>query len=293
MDRSIAVVIATRGRPGLVRRIVDRLERQSRPAARIVVVGASESDIAALDTGRPGLTALVGRPGLCLQRNDGLRHLAGRHAAVAFFDDDFIPSRFWLERAAALFEERPDLTGLTGRVLADGIKTPGISCEDGVARVEAEDAAAPNLPGLQGGFRPYGCNMAFRTEAIQGLAFDERLPLYAWLEDSDFGGQIARAGGRTMRAEGLWGVHLGNKTGRERGRRLGYSQIANPIYLARKGTVSVPFAANLMLRNLAANTLRSLRPEPYIDRPGRLRGNVAALGDILRGRLDPGRAVAL
>jgi len=35
--------------------------------------------------------------------------------------------------------------------------------------------------------------------------------------------------------------------------------------------------------------VKSLRPEPWIDRPGRLRGNLIAIGDLLRGRLDPAR----
>lgn len=48
-----------------------------------------------------------------------------------------------------------------------------------------------------------------------------------------------------------------------------------------------------MFRNLAANLVRSVAPEPFADRRGRLRGNLAAIGDLMRGRLAPERALRL
>jgi hypothetical protein len=48
-----------------------------------------------------------------------------------------------------------------------------------------------------------------------------------------------------------------------------------------------------MARNLGANLLHAPRPEPFIDRRGRLRGNLLALGDLLRGRCDPRRILAM
>ena len=68
----------------------------------------------------------------------------------------------------------------------------------------------------------------------------------------------------------------GIKAGRVSGKRFGYSQVVNPVYLIRKGTIPRASRCRLMARNLAANLVRSLRPEPYIDRRGRLRGNVLA-----------------
>ena len=79
------------------------------------------------------------------------------------------------------------------------------------------------------------------------------------------------------------------KSGRSPGVRLGYSQVANPIYLARKGTMAWPLARTHMSRNMLANTARTLRPEPWVDRRGRLKGNLLALWDLARGRLDPRR----
>jgi len=46
-------------------------------------------------------------------------------------------------------------------------------------------------------------------------------------------------------------------------------------------------------RNLMANAARSFRPEPFVDRRGRLRGNMIALMDLIRGRIAPERVLEL
>jgi hypothetical protein len=51
--------------------------------------------------------------------------------------------------------------------------------------------------------------------------------------------------------------------------------------------------ADHLFRNLSSNFGRAARPEPFIDRRGRLRGNLLALADVFRGRLEPERAAAL
>ena len=88
-------------------------------------------------------------------------------------------------------------------------------------------------------------------------------------------------------------MHLGTKTGRSRGVPLGYSQIANPLYLARKGTMDRRRAYYMMSRNIVANVVKSARPETWVDRRGRLRGNLVALADLAGGRLSPGRILDL
>jgi GT2 family glycosyltransferase len=222
--------------------------------------------------------------------------LAGsRYSTIVFFDDDFVPSRFWLERMTEIFESRPDVAGLTGTVLADGTRTEGIKLDAAQAMVRLRDAD-PSHGGVLHEHFAYGsnvgCNMAYRYSAIRDITFDERLPLYAWHEDSDFRGQVERRG-LFVRADELWGVHLGHKQGRHYGLTLGYSQIANAVYLARKGTVPARFLADIAGRNLVINALRSFRPEPFVDRRGRLRGNLMALADLMRRRITPERILEL
>jgi GT2 family glycosyltransferase len=136
--------------------------------------------------------------------------------------------------------------------------------------------------------------MAFRLSAVQllGLRFDERLPAYGWYEDLDFSRRLAPAG-RLVQVPGAYGVHLGAKVGRTSGRRLGYSQIVNCVYLAKKGTYPWRRAMLSSLRNLLANLFRSIAPEPYIDRRGRLLGNLLGIWDAVRGRERPERILEM
>jgi hypothetical protein len=91
--------------------------------------------------------------------------------------------------------------------------------------VDAQDASGgPAASAVREGETPYGCNMAFRADLVRGERFDERLVLYGWQEDADFGARAARRGA-ALWTDALWGVHCGIKAGRVPGRRLGYSQI--------------------------------------------------------------------
>ena len=135
--------------------------------------------------------------------------------------------------------------------------------------------------------------MLFRSPVrAHGIRVDERLPLYAWYEDIDVTRRLG-AYGKILRLAGARGVHLGSKSGRVPGLRLGYSQVVNPIYLALKGSFpwshAIPSAARHCLKNL----LLAAFPEPWADRWGRFRGNMIGLWDVLRGRITPERILEL
>ncbi len=287
----VAVIVATSGRPDIIASLVKQLGEQTQPPAHIFIIGAKEADFAQLDRSQPGLTVSIGRPGSTRQRNDGLAQAGAQFSYIVFFDDDFVPSRFWLERAVKIFEANADVVGLTGAIMADGTRTAGIPLHEAKASVTERDAHPTERALLQEKF-PYGgnvgCNMAYRYSAIHDIIFDESLPLYAFHEDSDFRGRAERRG-IFARSKDLWGVHLGHKQGRGNSVALGYSQIVNATYLAKKGTVSASFLAKIAIKNVIANAVRSLRPEPFCDRRGRLRGNMLALKDLLRGRITPAR----
>ena len=292
---STAVIIATSGRPGIVGQLLESLAGQTQPPDHVFVIAARSEDLPALEHGSDRLTLGVGRPGSSSQRNDGLDLAGSRFAQIVFFDDDFVPSRFWIERLTRLFGSRPDISGVTGTLLRDGAPTAGIPLAEAQAVVEKRDAdpagegAVHKSVGWGGNT---GCNMAFRYSAIRDLRFDEHLPGYAWLEDADFRGQVVRHG-HFVRADSLWGVHLGHKAGRSRGVPLGYSQIANSVYLARKGTVPSSYLAQLAVRNVLSNLVHSVLPAPFIDHRGRLWGNVIALADLVLGRISPERMLGL
>lgn len=289
----IGVIIASLGRPENVAVLLTRLANQSVMPAQVILSMESAAD-APPDRDWPfAVEKIFGPRGSSVQRNRGLDRMAPDIDVVIFYDDDFVPSRFALSGLAQFFAANPGIAGADGLVLADGATGPGISPEAAQQIADAADAAADNKAGkvLRQKHGLYGCNMAYRTAAIAGIRFDENLPLYAWFEDLDFGGRIT---GPLVSTDAFRGVHCGEKRGRERnGRRLGYSQIANPLYLVRKGTLPRSLAIKFILRQFLANHAKSIWPEPWIDRKGRVAGNWLAVRDIILGRADPRRILDL
>jgi GT2 family glycosyltransferase len=291
----IAVGIATAGRRDLLTETLRELAAQTRPPDCVFVCPAIESDF---DAGKaadlPFELHLVkgSKKGSCPQRN-AIIDAAGAFDLILFFDDDFLAAPTYLAEAEACFQNFPDIVAATGLVIKDGIKGPGLDLATARAALAAY-SADPAVGFMKESYNAYGCNMVFRVAPIlaHGLRFDENLALYGWLEDVDLCRQLADHG-RIVKNERMVGVHLGNKAGRTPGVRFGYSQIANPIYLFRKGTYRADLALRQMGRNLLANFGNFISPEPWVDRRGRVRGNLIALRDLLLGRLDPRRILDL
>lgn len=290
---SIAIAIATAGRREILSEVVAFMANQTRPPEEFLICPAKpdDADTEALKAHFPAVRIVSGPVGLPAQRNAIMA--ASAADIIVFFDDDYLPAPDFLAEVERLFTSHPEIIVATGHVLADGILGPGLDFGEGrdiLARSEANPETT-----LQDVYNAYGCNMIVRMAPVRehNVRFDENLPLYAWFEDVDFSRQLSPYG-RIVKSPTLRGVHLGTKkSGRSPGKRLGYSQIANPVYLARKGTLSWPFAVKMMSRNLLANTVRSLNPEPWVDRKGRLTGNFMALGELLTNRLIPSRILQL
>jgi GT2 family glycosyltransferase len=301
----IAVIVATLGRPEDVGRLLEQVALQTLQPTIVVLSVESESDLP--EGLADSVQVVMGPRGLPAQRNRGMIPVLGDCDLVVFFDDDYLPCAQALEGMAALFDRYPDVVGATGLVLADGVGVGGIDLDAALEIVRAFEAglraqslaepslAAPSplapridrdLSGL------YGCNMVFRTSAIGDARFDENLPLYGWQEDIDFAARLLPKG-RLVKTDAFAGVHRGVTRGRTSGLRFGFSQIVNPIYMVRKGTMRPKEAATLVARNVIANHVKALWPEPWVDRWGRVRGNWIAIADLLAGRIDPRRILDL
>jgi len=292
---NLAVGIATVGRREVLAQTIDFLARQSRLPDQLVICSVSRDDIDQEALERfPSPSLVVLAPlGLPAQRNRILAAISDADVVI-FLDDDFLANCRYLANLESIFLANSDVVGATGHILADGATGPGLNFAEGVEIIKSDLASGSVKSGLVDFYGAYGCNMCFRIEPIRRneIRFDENLPLYGWQEDIDFALRLTPYG-RVIKADALRGVHLGIKLGRASGVRLGYSQIANPVYLIRKGTMSWKHARMLMWRNLAANFVKSFHPEPWIDRKGRLKGNVLALIDVALGRSSPGRVLQL
>ncbi|KPH08661.1 glycosyltransferase [Rhizobium acidisoli] len=282
----IALGIASAGRPSILRETIDYLTGLPDQAERLIVCVPVVEDAAGL-ADRRDVDVIVGSRGLTAQRNRIIQAAAADTDVLIFLDDDFIPAATFLSRMAAVFAAKPDVAIATGEVLADGVLDGGLSMAKALEVLHTAGEGAEHVADV---YNAYGCNMAVRLAPVveHALAFDEQLPLYGWLEDVDFSRSIARHG-RSVYVEGARGVHLGVRSGRQPGRRLGYSQVANPVYLIRKGTMSKGRAIAQIGRNILANMSGALLKDRLIDRWGRLNGNLLALSDLLVGRASPSR----
>jgi GT2 family glycosyltransferase len=287
----VAVVVASTGRPRDLGQLIAHLSRQTLAPAKIVLSVVADRDLP--EPLPDGVQVVMGGKGLPAQRNRGLETVFDVADVVAFFDDDYVPSIRAVEGIAKLFDAYPDLIGANGRLLADGINTAGISYEEAAALVEEFDRAPAPPPQIERQIGAlYGCQMAYRLSAIREVRFDEQLPLYGWLEDLDFGVRL-KGRGRMVRCDAFVGVHRGAKGGRTSGVRLGYSQVVNPIYLTRKGTLKGWYGRRHIWRHFLANHVKAISPEPWVDRAGRAKGNWLGLWELATGRAHPMRILEI
>lgn len=287
------IAIATTGRPAIVAETINWLLEMTNTSDRIVVCGATNTDIPAALRAQSDVRVefLTSPKGLTRQRNTLLEACINEDV-VLFLDDDFLVAHGFMAAVAELFDSNPDVVMATGAVLADGIKGPGLEFEDGAVLLRGQSTA--DTGEIADIYNGYGCNMAVRMSPVrrEGLRFDEKLPLYGWLEDVDFSRRLAKFG-RIVRSTRMRGVHLGTKQGRTNGIRLGYSQVANPKYLVFKHSMHPGRAITMIARNIVSNFAHSAFPEPWVDRRGRLKGNMLAIADLLRRRLHPERVLKL
>lgn len=284
--RRVAVGIATRGRQQILAATLAEIAKQTFLPSLTVVCYADDEDIGNLPMLHPHIEFLQEAAGLTRQRNRILA-VAQEADIIVFFDDDFHPHPRYLETMNEVFSRHADIVAATGLVLDDGINGPGLTVEAAQEKLRlwSSDCSSQRLKLV---FNVYGCNMALRvkTFAPRKITFDENLPLYGWYEDVAFSRELAHFG-KIVHVSNAAGIHLGVKKGRQSGVRLGYSQIANPLYLARKGLVSWLYALSSMCSRTAKNALRVVHPEPWIDRRGRFRGNLLGWMDVLRGASRP------
>ena len=282
----IAVIIASLGRAATLVKTVDRLADQTRAPDCVMLAVTSATDVLGIETARLEPHILIAPKGSCAQRNAAIDVVGETADILVFFDDDFVPAHDYLEQVERMMSADPELVGLTGELVADGIHGAPITFEHAVGRLDV----AAERPAAEG--RPrralYGCNMAVRQEAAADLRFDENLPLYGWQEDIDYSYRLSGRG-KLWSDPRITGIHMGVRGGRQPGKRVGYSQVANIVYLARKGTMQPGLGRRLLWQNLTSNALRSVWPERGIDRRGRLLGNLLAIGDWATGRVDPRR----
>jgi GT2 family glycosyltransferase len=283
-----AVIIASAGRPTILGDVLRDVAQQTRRPDWVVLSVRGDGDLPV--DGVPAGTIVVHSSGISAQRNAGIAAVPEADVVV-FFDDDARVRADYLEQALAVFAADSSILGLTGRVLLDGAARAEIDTETAL-RALRESESVPVDARVTDRKTLYGCNLAIRTGATT-QRFDERLPLYSWLEDHDLARRLLREG-RLVTAPGCTIVHRGVKSGgRQAHAKLGYSQVMNPAHFVKKGSFPLWLAANEIGRRVAKNLVLSLGGPEASWRRERLRGNRLAAVDVLRGRFTPERILDL
>lgn len=291
----LIIGIATCRRPDILAVTLADIARQTRqPDAILLSPIDAEKDIDLTNVEHELLARIrvvSGPAGSSAQRNTIIEQLQ-KDDIVLFLDDDFMMHPTYCEHLCELFDKNPEIGGHSGRIVADGVNTGGIEPQEALKLLA--DAQVPEKATIRPHGTTYGCNMAFRASVVldNNVRFDEQLPLYGWFEDLDFSARLHQYA-TVINSDVCQGVHLGTKAGRSPGLRLGYSQVINPIYLARKGSMPWGKAIKNILKRLAANTIRSAFPEPWVDRYGRLKGNLLAIYEIVIGKAHPTRILEI
>ena len=174
-----SVVIPTYNRRDRLVAALTALTQQTFPDFEVVVVDQSQPPVQIPDELNRALRIKYvhsAERGPALARNKGWKAATGQ--VVAFTDDDCIPQRDWLERAAGYFDEHA-IAGLEGRVRSEQLGNPRYRTVSNV--------------GFEGiGFMT--ANMFYRRDLLAKVGgFDERFQ-FAFREDTDLAWRIMEHG---------------------------------------------------------------------------------------------------
>jgi hypothetical protein len=290
----LALVIASTGREQILLSTVRSVLLRKHVPEQIILVGATEGDIPFVQSDRTEIVSLRSPvKGASHQRNFGIRNIREGIRFVSFLDDDCeVHDAYFLE-VARCFSNNTNLAAFSGYVMRNGNIEREVGREILDSHVIPEGMPAYGFlkdkwPGL------YGCAMNFRYKHLVREEFDENLVKYSLGEDTEIGFRMRRYGdvGGSARCPV---VHLACSGGRGSEVKLGYSQIANYYYFVRKG-IGYPkrkfISQNLLglpITNFIGILRESSRGPHTVDRKGRLKGNLLAIYDLLRGKIHPSR----
>ena len=179
---TFTVLVPTYQRVMDLKRCIDAIERQERLPDCVLIVcrtsdTATQTFLQSLDSPLPIEVKFVEEPGMIAALNVGLEHVTTD--LVALTDDDAAPHPDWLARSERHFIADSGVGGVGGRDFVDGCFFVNEVAAGDVGRLQWFGRTIGNHhrgaghPGTVDFLK--GVNMAFRTEAIRSLRFDERL----------------------------------------------------------------------------------------------------------------------
>jgi GT2 family glycosyltransferase len=283
MFRSPIAIICSVNRPEVLHETVLCLTRQTVPCSILISVPA-EADVLPATRQLPGVEVLLGARGASAQRNRALRSISGTPELIAFLDDDMEVEEHYIEELQRTYREHASTVLVNGANLAHGIYPAGTLNRE-IARKLIQDQLKRGLPeeNLIPARTGYGSRMSFRGSLLGKVEFDERLPLYSYMEDYDFTLECRIYGSVGENPRAL-GVHIELSSGRVAESKRGYSEIVNPVYIWSKRTgAALPRTLGGALKRTLKNAAKS--PNSYFRK--RLFGNLLGWSHLLVGKIEP------
>jgi GT2 family glycosyltransferase len=242
MSMRFSVVIATLGRPGLLREALESLAACDPQPDEVLVVDGdpalpSEAIVAELD----GPFRVVPSPvGMTVQRNRGLDEATGD--VVVFLDDDVEVDSHLFKGLAAAYGD-PGIVGATGVIDEPEPHRSGAPGSRLRRRLLGSDEGTFTRAGYPRYLTRFdrevdvefmrGCFMSARREVAARVRFDESLTGYALAEDEDFAYRLSRHG-RIRFVPGVTVVHKKLGYAAQDSRAFGRLVVRNRSYLFRK-----------------------------------------------------------
>ena len=288
---NVSALICSYKRPAVLHDTVCSLLRQHYPPLEIVICCPSTDHILEETLALPIVRFVLSQRGSTLQRNAALDAVNPATDLVAFFDDDIELCPSYLSNMVSLFVAKSDIMLSSGYMIADGGRGEAVSRQEALALCKLSESVINQSELFQTSPLDYGygCNMVVRSSRALSCRFDERLALYAWLEDSDYSYHCTRGCHPPVTNMLAKAVHLGWRGGRISGLQMGYAQITNPVYLWRKAGVFTfrHLFIQYWMRCMIANCVGVIWGKAEDDRFNRLRGNGIALWRLATGKCDP------
>ena len=122
----LGLVIASHGRPDILRQVLMNLVLQHRIPDEIVVSAVTPVDIPEISPSIANVRKIFGDAGLTRQRNRGMSCLIDTTDVIVFIDDDFIVGDDYFLNLEKIFERDRSIVGVNGEVIADGAKSRGL-----------------------------------------------------------------------------------------------------------------------------------------------------------------------
>jgi glycosyltransferase involved in cell wall biosynthesis len=246
-----SVVIATRGRPAVLRETLASLARCDPPPAETLVVDGSDDGSAEPVAREASVRYARSHPGLTTQRNVALDLVEGD--VVVFLDDDVEADPRLFASLADGYRD-PDVVGATGRVAEPDLRRfgnmrsrwrrllPGGGREGSLTRFGYPRRIQDETRERDVEYM-LGCLMSARRGVAARLRFDERLTGYSLLEDEDFSYRLSRVGRvRYLPAASIVHRKVGASDHVGRAREFGRTVVVTRAYLFRKNFRRTPLA---------------------------------------------------